>query len=80
MLVHSCGPIRGEYCGQLTNPSSPEDHLPALGDGVADGEGEGDGAAQPREHHHVLDAGADLYTAPEVQHGCNIKKVVLLEY
>ena len=65
---------------QLTNLSSPEDHLPALGDGVADGEGEGDGAAQPREHHHVLDAGADLYTAPEVQHGCNIKKVVLLEY
>ena len=47
----------------------PEDHLPAVSDRVPDGQGEGDGAPQAGEHHHVLEVGGDLDTPLDVQDG-----------
>ena len=44
-----------------------EDHLPTLGDGVPDGQSEGDGSPQTGEHHHVLETPRDLDGSSNVE-------------
>ena len=46
-----------------------EDHLAAVTDRVPDGQGEGDGAPQSGEHHHVLEVGGDLDASLNVKDG-----------
>ena len=46
-----------------------QDHLPALSDGVPDGQSEGNGSSQAREHHHMLEISGNFNTSTNIQDG-----------